>query len=111
MLQFALNLDLRYKLKGAASKLLHKQVAMRYLPPGIVKRKKMGFHVPWLDYALTFPRMLRDGFVSDWTRMTAAELESWCGQDPGKLYKLIAVEVWGRIFVHRERWQDVKIRF
>jgi len=111
MLDFALNLGLRHKINGSDSKLLLKRVARRYLPPNLVNRKKMGFHVPWLDYATKAPRILEDGFVAEWTRMSRADLRAWCEHESGNLYKLIATEVWGRIFVFRQPWQDIKVEF
>lgn len=111
MMEFALNLGLRHKIRGSDPKHILKRVALRYLPSTIVNRKKMGFHVPWLDYSTTFPRILEDGFVSEWTRMSRRDLQSWCEHESGNLYKLIAAEVWGRIFVHKQPWQDIKVEF
>ncbi|HET7188893.1 MAG TPA: asparagine synthase (glutamine-hydrolyzing) [Gemmatimonadaceae bacterium] len=108
---FALNLALRYKIRGPVVKYALKRVAARYLPPAIVDRPKMGFTVPWLTYANRYPAILRDGFVSEWTRLSQRDLAAWCENDPGQLYKLIAIEVWGRIFVHREPWQSIRIDF
>jgi asparagine synthase (glutamine-hydrolysing) len=107
--EFALNLPLAQKIRGSEGKRVLKQVATRYLPSSIVTRKKMGFAVPWMTYASKFPKILDGGFVSEWTRLSRSELESWCDQDAGQLYKLIAAEVWGRIFVHKEAWQSIHI--
>ncbi|HTE47275.1 MAG TPA: asparagine synthase (glutamine-hydrolyzing) [Gemmatimonadaceae bacterium] len=108
---FALNLGLNQKIRGSESKRLLKQVALRYLPASVVTRRKMGFHVPWSSYSDKFPKILQDGFISEWTRLSRKDLESWCHQNPDQRYKLIATEVWGRIFVHKQRWQDVRIEF
>ena len=111
LFDFALNLPLSQKIRRKETKFLLKQVALRYLPADVVTRGKMGFTVPWLTYADKFPKILEDGFVADWTKLTRAELKAWTQQDAGLLYKLIAIEVWGRIFVHKERWQDVRVEF
>jgi asparagine synthase (glutamine-hydrolysing) len=108
---FALNLALRHKIRGRTGKHALKQVAMRYLPSEIVNRRKMGFTVPWHSYAPSFPAILNDGFLSEWTRLSRRDLVAWCENDPGQLYKLIAIEVWGRIFVHRESWQSIRVTF
>lgn len=109
LFEFALNLALRHKIRGREVKHALKRVAASYLPREIIRRPKMGFTVPWLTYTSRMPAILRDGFVSDWTRLSTRDLAAWCESDPGQLYKLIAVEVWGRIFVHRERWQDIRV--
>jgi asparagine synthase (glutamine-hydrolysing) len=108
---FALNLALRHKIRGTEVKRTLKRVASRYLPSTIVRRRKMGFTVPWHDYARNVPKILRDGFVRQWTGLSQRDLAAWCENDPGQLYKLIAIEVWGRIFVHREPWQNVRVTF
>jgi asparagine synthetase B (glutamine-hydrolysing) len=108
---FALNLGLSHKIRGSESKRILKQVARRYLPASVVTRRKMGFHIPWSNYSDRFPTILLDGFISEWTRLSRRDLESWCEQNPDQRYKLIAAEVWGRIFVHRQPWQDIRIEF
>jgi asparagine synthase (glutamine-hydrolysing) len=109
LFEFALNLGLTHKIRGTESKRLLKKVATRYLPSSIVYRKKMGFTVPYLSYAAKFPKLLDGGFVSEWTRLSRMDLQSWCDLDPGQLYKLIAAEVWGRIFVYKEAWQTIRV--
>ena len=49
--------------------------------------------------------------VSEWTKLSRSDLVAWCERDPGQLYKLIAIEVWGRIFAYREPWQNVRVEF
>jgi hypothetical protein len=108
---FALNLALRHKIRGTEVKRTLKRVASRYLPPTIVRRRKMGFTLPWQGYSRRVPTILRDGFVRQWTGLSQRDLVAWCENDPGQLYKLIAIEVWGRIFVHRESWRTVHVTF
>lgn len=109
LMQFALNLPLDQKINGQNSKYLLKQVALRYLPPSIVNRKKIGFVVPWHAYSEQFPKILENGFVAEWTRLTKKQLVSWVNNDSLLLYRLISIEVWGRIFVHRTHWSDLKV--
>ncbi len=111
LFDFALNLPLDQKLRGSQTKRLLKQVALRHLPASVVNRPKVGFSVPFVAYSTKMPKLLENGFVAEWTRLTAADLRAWCGEQTGLLYKLIALEVWGRIFVHGERWQDVRVEF
>jgi asparagine synthase (glutamine-hydrolysing) len=109
LIQFALNLPVIQKIQGTNGKHLLKQVALRYLPSDIVNRKKKGFTVPFKQYVTKYPKILEDGFVSDWTRFTKKELVSWCNGDIDFLYRLISIEVWGRIFVHKTPWSNINI--
>lgn len=109
VMQFSLNLPLSRKINGRSGKYLLKQVALRYLPADIVNRQKIGFVVPWGSYAKQFPKILEDGFVAEWTRLTKKQLISWVNDDPVQLYRLISIEVWGRIFVHKTPWTDLNV--
>jgi asparagine synthase (glutamine-hydrolysing) len=55
VIQFALALDSSFKIHRATTKWLLKQVALRWLPPSIVHRRKRGLSVPiarWLNAGL-----------------------------------------------------------
>lgn len=109
LMQFALNLPTNQKIKGRSGKHLLKQVALRYLPADIVNRKKKGFTVPSAKYVTGYPKILENGFVAEWTHMTKKELVSWCNDDIDQLYRLISIEVWGRIFVHKTPWAEINV--
>lgn len=111
LMEFALNLPVGQKISGKSNKHLLKQVALRYLPAEIVERRKKGFTVPFSSYVTKFPRILENGFVAEWTRLTKKELLSWCGGDVDQLYRLISIEVWGRIFVYKMPWNEVRVEF
>ena len=84
-------------------------MALRYLPADIVNRQKIGFVVPWGSYSKQFPKIMEDGFVAEWTRLTKKQLVSWINDDPVLLYRLISIEIWGRIFVYKTPWTDLKV--
>jgi asparagine synthase (glutamine-hydrolysing) len=109
LMQFALNLAVKQKIKGGSSKHLLKQVALRYLPANIVNRKKTGFTVPFAKYVTQYPKILENGFVEEWTGLKKKELVAWCGGDIDQLYRLISIEVWGRIFVHKTPWTEIRV--
>jgi len=109
LIDFSLNLPLQHKVSGSRTKRLLKEVAAEYLPRKVVHRKKMGFTVPWLRYSGTFPKILENGFVADWVRLNREQLKVWLEDDPIQLYKLIALEVWGQIFVHKVPWQEIQV--
>lgn len=109
LIRFALNLGISQKFDGNNTKLLLKQVALRHLPANIVNRQKVGFTVPYAKYVTQYPTILENGFVSEWTRLTKKELIAWCNNDMNQLYRLISIEVWGRIFVHKTPWTEIKV--
>lgn len=109
LMKFALNLPVRQKAGGSSTKVLLKKVALRYLSREIVHRTKRGFTVPFANYITRFPEILRDGFVAEWTRLTGRELEAWCNDDVDQIYRLLSIEVWGRIFVHKKPWTDISV--
>ena len=111
LMQFALNLPVRQKISGDSGKHLLKQVALRYLPKNIVNRRKMGFTVPFSKYVTKYPEILDSGFVAEWTRLTKRELISWCNGGTDQLYRLISIEVWGRIFVYKTPWSEIEINY
>ena len=109
LMHFAFNLGINQKFDGNNTKLLLKQVALRHLPANIVNRQKIGFTVPFAKYVTQYPKILENGFVSEWTRLTKKELLAWCNGDMNQLYRLISIEVWGRIFVHKVPWTEIKV--
>lgn len=109
LMKFAFNLEMRQKSSGSTTKHLLKQVALRYLPPEIVNRKKRGFTVPFASYITKYPDLLNDGFVADWAGLTNKEIQSWCNGNVDLIYRLLSIEVWGRIFVHKTPWTDIAI--
>ena len=55
IIEFALNLPLKYKLSMTKSKKIVKHVAQRYLPTEITERKKAGFAFPFIEKCLIDP--------------------------------------------------------
>jgi asparagine synthase (glutamine-hydrolysing) len=109
LMHFGFNLALNEKVNGRSTKHLLKQVALRHLPANIVNRQKIGFTVPFAKYVTHYPKILEDGFVAEWTGLTKKELVAWCNGDMNQLYRLISIEVWGRIFVHKTPWTEIKV--
>jgi asparagine synthase (glutamine-hydrolysing) len=69
LVDFAINLPLKYKNSFFKTKYLLKKVAERYLPKDIIYRKKMGFGIPterWLgDESLDFKKVM----YADWEKI------------------------------------------
>ncbi len=55
IIEFALNLPLKYKLSMRKGKKIVKSVAQRYLPVEITERKKAGFAFPFIEKYLVDP--------------------------------------------------------
>jgi asparagine synthase (glutamine-hydrolysing) len=109
----ASSLDPRLKVKGGVQKYLPKKLAERYLPWEVIYRPKKGFSLPlkhWLrtDFAPILRRMLPDGNVvkAGWFRKS--EIERLIGEHTSgkaehthRLWSLLWLELWHRIFVER----------
>jgi asparagine synthase (glutamine-hydrolysing) len=69
LVDFAINLPLKFKVSFFKTKYLLKKVAERYLPKDIIYRKKMGFGIPtekWLgDENLDFKKVM----YTDWEKI------------------------------------------
>lgn len=103
----AINLPLEWKVGRRADKWVLKQIARRHLPDGLIWRKKMGFPLPLADYIapLATPGFFAGGFCEDALRLgrrgTARLLEGWQRWTFGA-FGLIALELWGRMFLMGE---------
>ncbi len=109
----ACSLDPRLKVKGGVQKYLLKKLAERYLPWEAIYRPKKGFSLPlkhWLraDFAPLLRRMLPDGNLvkAGWFRRAAIERligehTSGAAEHTHRLWSLLWLELWHRIFVER----------
>lgn len=109
----ASSLDPLLKVKGGVQKYLPKKLAERYLPWETIYRPKKGFSLPlkhWLraDFAPLLNRMLPDGNLvkAGWFRR--AEIQRLIGEHTSggaehthRLWSLLWLELWHRIFVER----------
>ncbi len=107
---FALNLPLAAKIQGSQGKKVLKNVARKYLPGSIVDRPKMGFPVPWERYLPERPDILENGFISEWTGLNSEQLNAFHSGDSVLRFRLIALEVWGRIFAFGENPASIRVR-
>ena len=113
VVEFALNLPLRLKLRGAISKWIVKHVAEHYLPRDVVYRPKRGFPVPATDFLYDYIdfSIFADGFWENYfglpkERCREAILAS--GKSGPLWYHMLMFEVWGRIFLQHESPDDVR---
>jgi asparagine synthase (glutamine-hydrolysing) len=110
-----INLPLSYRLRGFTDKWLLKKIASRYLPHGIIYRKKMGFPLPLKDYLapLAQEKLFRDGFCVEFLGLHRAGLaeavSNWTENVDG-FFNLLALEIWGRMFFFGESVAEVTER-
>ena len=110
VIEFAARLPVDLKLRGFHSKYLSKRLARRFLPAGLVHRRKMGFGVPlarWLrrdlnpllhDVLLSARARERGYFEGAAVARLVAEHE--CGHDRAQqLWALLWLELWHRTFL------------
>jgi len=110
IIDFALNLPLKYKINGGNGKHILKIVAEKYLPNRVIYRPKMGFPVPWQEYIESVGIIFEDGYLQQLTGMRAVHLESFYKSDLTLKWRMLSLEIWGRIFVRNEKWQDIKVQ-
>jgi asparagine synthase (glutamine-hydrolysing) len=112
IMRYAVNLPLELKVRHRQCKWLLKKLACKYLPAAVVYRPKIGFAVPWRSY---LPRdaqpLWSNGFLTHSLNLTPAMLESWASGDAGLRFRLLNLEIWGRLFVLREPLDNVRTTF
>jgi asparagine synthase (glutamine-hydrolysing) len=109
----AINLPLQYRIGTLSDKWILKQVAERYVPSNLVHRKKKGFPLPLADYVAPFAdrRFFNGGFCQEALGLNGRGfdrlLESW-QRWTFAFFGLVTLEIWGRIFLRRERLEVVQ---
>ena len=115
LVRMALNLPLKYRLRGQTDKWVLKAIAARYLPRDVVYRQKVGFPLPVKDYLA--PLANQDFFIGGFCldvlgmhrRGFLEAISSW-DQNVHGFFNLLALEIWGRMFVLGEPVEDVTDR-
>jgi asparagine synthase (glutamine-hydrolysing) len=106
LVEFAMRIPSRFKIKGTSGKLILKKTLQKYLPPDIVYRRKSGFNVPldeWFrtglrNYAreiLSEENIKKRGLFkySEVERMISDHL-SYRRNNALKIFALIILEIW-----------------
>lgn len=114
LVEFAAALPLRMKLRGMTTKYVLRQAMKGLLPPEILSRKKMGFPVPvgaWfagahrhvVDEFVLSPRAAARGLfdMNAISRLADAHLRGEEKHDQ-RLWALVNLEIWQRIFLDGE---------
>ena len=115
LVHMVLNLPLSYRLHGRTDKWVLKEIAARYLPRRVVHRKKVGFPLPVRDYLapLARPEFFLDGYCLDslglHRRGLLEAVATWDRNVHG-FFNLLALEIWGRLFVLGQSVEEVNER-
>ena len=119
LVEYTATLPERLKLRGRTTKYILREAMREYLPAEILSRGKMGFPVPigqWFrgehrgivdEYVLGERSSDRDLFDPGYVRALVAEHRSGQRDHWERLWALINVEIWHRIFIDGESPADV----
>ena len=114
LVEFALAIPLSLKIKGLVGKHILKAATKDLLPSSIIYRKKMGFPTPWrawlngprfdwVELLLTEQRTISRGlFRPDSLQRLIAEHRDGKRDHTDRLWRLVNLELWSRVFVDRE---------
>jgi asparagine synthase (glutamine-hydrolysing) len=114
LVEFAAGIPSAYAVKGLEGKSILKSAVEDLLPHSIIYRKKMGFPTPWsgwlageqlqeLENLLLEPRsMQRNLFQPDAIRRIFAEHRNRTRDNSIRIWRLLNLELWFRVFVDRD---------
>jgi asparagine synthase (glutamine-hydrolysing) len=114
LVEFAASIPSSFALKGLEGKNILKSAVEDLLPHSIIYRKKMGFPTPWsqwlageqlqeLENLLLDPRSIRRNlFQPDAVRRIFAEHRSHTRDNSNRIWRLLNLELWFRVFVDRD---------
>jgi asparagine synthase (glutamine-hydrolysing) len=119
IVEYAAAMPGKYKLRGSKTKLVLREALRDLVPRRIMSRSKMGFPTPiseWLrkpflpllQEFVTGPRALQRGlFVPETVRRLVEEHRSGARDHGDRLWLLINLEIWQRIFIDGENHAEV----
>lgn len=120
VVEFAASIPEGKKLKGRHLKWILKQVAARYLPPVLIKRKKQGFGFPigiWLrgELRVFMERLFRESrfvangmFERDYMERLLREHVDGRANHEFRLWILLNLELWYRMYIEGESLDAVR---
>jgi asparagine synthase (glutamine-hydrolysing) len=114
LVEFSARIPAQYSISGIAGKFILKQAVKDLLPRSIIYRKKMGFPTPWeywlegqqldaLERLLLAPRSTERGlFQSAVVKRIFGEHRSRARDHSNRIWRLLNLEIWHRVFVDGE---------
>jgi asparagine synthase (glutamine-hydrolysing) len=119
LVEFTATLPERLKLRGTTTKYILREAMRDHLPPEILSRSKMGFPVPigrWFrerhrsvldEYVLSERAESRDLFDPQYVRTLVSEHEAGLRDHTERIWALVNVEIWHRIFMDGEAPDEI----
>ncbi len=114
LVEFTAQIPAKHQIKGMAGKFVLKDAVTDLLPAQIIHRKKMGFPTPW-EYWLAGPKLQeietlllesrsseRQLFREDAVRRIFAEHRAKRRDHGNRIWRLLNLELWQRIFLDGE---------
>jgi asparagine synthase (glutamine-hydrolysing) len=120
LVEWVTGLPASLKLKGLTTKVILREAMRDKLPPEILSRKKMGFPVPvgaWLrtshrhvvdEFVLSERALQRGLFDPHATRTLVHEHQTDTANHDSRLWSLLNLEVWHRLWIDGESIGDVQ---
>ena len=114
LVEFAVAIPSKYSVKGLEGKTILKSAVEDLLPHSIIYRRKMGFPTPWsewlageqlqeLENLLLEPRSTRRNlFRPDAIRTIFAQQRARIRDNSARIWRLLNLELWFRVFVDRD---------
>lgn len=106
VVEYAINLPLRFKFRNGVGKHILRQLLSKYLPVGLFERPKMGFNVPigiwlrgplreWAESLLDEARLKNEGFFHQRTiRSTWEQHINGTGEWPYQIWNVLMFQAW-----------------
>jgi asparagine synthase (glutamine-hydrolysing) len=122
VLEFAASLPGNYKVRGLTTKYIAKKMFGRRIPQEIIKRKKVGFPVPyeswlrrdlkdWIYGILLDRRTLERGYFEKQSVERLLAQNSRSGSFAKDLFSLVTLELWHRAFLEPPSTTSIEGRF
>jgi len=120
VLEFAASLPGDYKVRGFATKSLAKRALAHRLPEPILKRRKVGFPVPyeswlrkdlggWVRSILLDRHTLERGYFEKKAIEQLIREDSRSGGGSKELFSLVALELWHRVFLEARTTSSIGV--
>ncbi len=108
VVQFALNLPYRFKVKGGEGKWIIKKIAERHLPREVIYRRKVGFNLPARQYLNYSEAIFRDGFWANTFGIQPETIARETMSANGSFwYAFLVTEIWGRLFIDGQKPEEI----
>jgi asparagine synthase (glutamine-hydrolysing) len=103
VVEFALNLPFRFKVRNGEGKWVVKKLAERYLPREIIYRRKLGFNLPAREYLDFSDEIFEGGFWDEEFGIDRRRIAEECSNGGESFwYGFLMTEIWGRLFLRGE---------